>query len=78
VHPGLYLALGISGSVRHLAGMRSAGTIVANDRDPAAPIFRLADLGVVGDLHEVVPELLAEIRRRRATDGMTRPSGGAA
>ena len=78
VHPRLYLALGISGSVRHLAGMRSAGTVVAIDRDPAAPIFGLADLGVVGDLHEVVPELLAEIRRRRATDGTTRPSGGAA
>lgn len=78
VHPGLYLALGISGSVRHLAGMRSAGTIVAIDRDPAAPIFGLADLGVVGDLHEVVPELLAEIRRRRATDDVTRPFGGAA
>jgi electron transfer flavoprotein alpha subunit len=66
VHPRLYLALGISGSVRHRAGMQGAGTIVAIDRDPAAPIFRLADLGVVGDLHQVVPELLAEIGRRKA------------
>lgn len=66
IHPRLYLALGISGSVRHRAGMQGAGTIVAIDRDPAAPIFRVADLGIVGDLHEVVPELLAEIRRRKA------------
>jgi electron transfer flavoprotein alpha subunit len=46
--------------------MRTAATIVAIDRDPAAPIFQLSDLGVVGDVHEVVPELLAEIERRRA------------
>ena len=78
VHPRLYLALGISGSVRHRAGMRPAATIVAIDRDPAAPIFAVADLGVVGDLHEVVPELLAEIRRRRTTDGVNGTFGGAA
>jgi electron transfer flavoprotein alpha subunit len=78
VHPRLYLALGISGSVRHRAGMQSAGTIVAIDRDPGAPIFAVADLGVVGDLHEVVPELLAEIRRRKATNGTARPFGGVA
>jgi electron transfer flavoprotein alpha subunit len=79
VHPRLYVALGISGSVRHRAGMQSAGTIVAIDHDPDAPIFGVADLGVVGDLHEVVPELLAEIRRRKATrNGMARSFGGAA
>jgi electron transfer flavoprotein alpha subunit len=66
VHPSLYLALGISGSLRHRAGMGDATTIVAVDRDPAAPIFQLSDLGVVGDVHQVVPELLAEIERRRA------------
>jgi electron transfer flavoprotein alpha subunit len=66
VHPSLYLALGISGSLRHRTGMGSASTIVAIDSDPAAPIFRLADLGAVGDVHLVVPELLAEIERRRA------------
>ncbi|MFI5496035.1 electron transfer flavoprotein subunit alpha/FixB family protein [Actinoplanes sp. NPDC051859] len=67
VHPRLYLALGISGSVRHRAAMQHAETIVAIDRNPAAPIFDLADLGVVGDVHRVVPELLAEISRRKAT-----------
>lgn len=66
VHPSLYLALGVSGSQRHLAGMRGAGTIVAINTDPAAPIFRLSDVGVVGDVRQVVPELLAEIERRRA------------
>lgn len=66
VHPRLYFALGISGSVRHRASMQGAETIVAIDRDPAAPIFGIADLGVVGNLHQVVPELLAEISRRKA------------
>jgi electron transfer flavoprotein alpha subunit len=65
VHPRLYLALGISGSVRHRAAMQHAETIVAIDRDPAAPIFGIADLGIVGDVRQVVPELIAEIRRRR-------------
>jgi electron transfer flavoprotein alpha subunit len=66
VHPSLYIALGVSGSLRHRAGMQRAGTVVAVDNDPAAPIFQLADLGVVGDVHQVVPELLAEIERRKA------------
>jgi electron transfer flavoprotein alpha subunit len=66
VHPSLYLGLGVSGSLRHRAGMREAATIVAIDRDPHAPIFEIADLAVVGDVHQVVPELLAEIERRRA------------
>ncbi|MFI5889569.1 electron transfer flavoprotein subunit alpha/FixB family protein [Actinoplanes sp. NPDC051513] len=66
VHPSLYLTLGISGSLRHRAGMRGAGTIVAIDSDVSAPIFQLSDLGAVGDVHRVVPELLAEIERRRA------------
>jgi len=65
VHPRLYLACGISGSVRHRAGMQRARTIVAIDRDPAAPIFRYADFGVIGDLGKVLPALLAEIARRR-------------
>jgi len=66
VHPSLYLALGVSGSLRHRSGMHGAGTVVAIDRDPQAPIFQLSDLGAVGDVHQVVPELLAEIERRRA------------
>ncbi|GIF23046.1 electron transfer flavoprotein alpha subunit [Actinoplanes tereljensis] len=66
VHPSLYLALGISGSMRHRTAMRGAATIVAIDSDPQAPIFQLSDLGGVGDVHKVVPELIAEIERRRA------------
>ena len=66
VHPSLYLAAGVSGSVRHRAGMQGAKTVVAIGDDPAAPIFRLAELGVVGDLRDVLPALLAEMRRRRA------------
>jgi len=69
VHPSLYLGLGVSGSQRHRAAMRGAGTIVAIDSDPAAPIFQLADLGVVGDVRQVVPELLAEIERRQPSAG---------
>ncbi len=67
VRPRLYLACGISGSVRHRAGMQHARTIVAIDKDPAAPIFGIADFGVVGDVREVLPALLAEIARRRGT-----------
>lgn len=67
VHPRLYLACGISGSVHHRAGMRHASTIVAIDTDPTAPIFRIADVGVVGDLHEILPALLDELARRRGT-----------
>lgn len=66
VHPSLYLALGISGSMRHRAAMHGAATVVAIGRDPQAPIFELADLGAVGDVHQIVPALLAEIERRRA------------
>jgi electron transfer flavoprotein alpha subunit len=65
VHPRLYVALGISGSVRHRAGMQRAETIVAINRDPTAPIFQIADFGVVGDLHQVVPAFLMELGRRR-------------
>lgn len=74
VCPRLYLACGISGSVRHRAGMQDSRTIVAIDTDPAAPIFRIADFGVVGDLRQVLPALLAEIARRR---GASLPDNGA-
>jgi electron transfer flavoprotein alpha subunit len=67
VHPRLYLALGVSGSIRHRAGMQGAQTIVAVDRDPRAPIFGLADLAIVGDVLDLAKELLTEIERRRET-----------
>ncbi|CBK19678.2 uncharacterized protein [Blastocystis hominis] len=61
IRPALYVGCGVSGSIQHQAGMKESQTIVCINKDPEAPLFKIADYGIVGDMHQIVPEILSKL-----------------